>query len=134
MACFLVVLHVRCIMFNQRNNSPFGRNNAFGSSSYQYQAAPYGLEGVQASGLIAKVMGLLAFSFLFATIGTFVGFLVFSSAGWSVGTYWLVALAGLVVLFALNFLIQKPGINLFLLFLFTFLAGMSLSPLISAFM
>src|SRR5258708_13730566 len=79
-------------------------------------------------------MGLLAFSFLFATIGTFVGFLVFSSAGWSVGTYWLVALAGLVVLFALNFLIQKPGINLFLLYLFTFLEGMSLSPLISAYM
>jgi FtsH-binding integral membrane protein len=71
-------------------------------------------------------MGLLAFSFLFAFIGTFVGFFTIQS----VGTYWIVALGGLVVLFALQLLIQRPGINLFLLYLFTFLEGMSLAPLI----
>lgn len=118
-------------MYNPRNNSPFGRNTAFGSS-YQYQTAPYGYDMAQArSSLIGKVMGLLAFSFIFASVGTFVGFFVFSSAGAGVGTYWIIALAGLAVLIALNFLIQKPGINLFLLYLFTFLEGMSLSPIIS---
>lgn len=117
-------------MYNPRNNSPFGRNNTFGSSRYQYQTMPYGYDAVQAqSGLIGKVMGLLAFSFLFASIGTFVGFYVFRTA--SIGTYWIVALAGLAVLIALNFLIQRPGINLFLLYLFTFLEGMSLAPIIS---
>ena len=75
-------------------------------------------------------MGLLAFSFLFATLGTFVGFVVFAHAT-SSGTFFVVAIAGFVVLLALNFLIQKPGINLFLLYLFTFLEGMSLAPLIS---
>jgi len=115
-------------MFNPRSNGPFGRNNGmFGSSRYQYQqygAMPY--EGAQSSSLISKVMGLLAFSFLFASIGTFVGTFVITS----IGTFWIVALAGLAVLFILNFAIQKPGLNLFLLYLFTFLEGMAISPII----
>src|SRR5437588_1165920 len=117
------------MMFNPRSNGPFGRNNGmFGSSRYQYQqygATPY--EGVQAGSLISKVMGLLAFSFLFAFIGTYVGTLVVKS----IGIFWIVALGGLAVLFILNFAIQKPGLNLFLLYLFTFLEGMAISPIIS---
>jgi modulator of FtsH protease len=35
------------------------------------------------------------------------------------------------VLFILNFAIQRPGLNLFLLYLFTFLEGMAISPIIS---
>src|SRR5256886_17471362 len=120
------------MMFNPRSNGPFGRNTGmFGSSRYQYQqygAMPY--EGAQASSLISKVMGLLAFSFLFACIGTFVGTFVITS----IGTFWIVALAGLAVLFILNFAIQKPGLNLFLLYLFTFLEGMAISPIISIYL
>ena len=116
-------------MYNQRNNGPFGGTNTFGSR-YQYQPVARGYEGAQSSSLIGKVMGLLAFSFLFATFGTFVGFVVFANAT-SSGTFFVVAIAGFVVLLALHFLIQKPGINLFLLYLFTFLEGMSLAPLIS---
>lgn len=114
--------------YNQRNNGAFGGRNTFGSN-YQYQTLPYGYEGAQSSSLIGKVMGLLAFSFLFATVGAVAGFFVFAHAAPS--TFFVVAIAGLVVLFALNFLIQKPGINLFLLYLFTFLEGMSLAPLLS---
>lgn len=110
-------------MYNMRNN------RSFGSSRYQYQTLPYGYEGTQASGLISKVMGLLACSFLSAFVGTFVGFLVLPAD--SLGPYFLVVIAGFIVLFALQFLIQKPGINLFLLYLFTFLEGMSLAPLVS---
>ena len=100
-------------MFNPRSNMPLGRNNGmFGSSRYQYQTLPYGYEGAQAGSLIGKVMGLLAFSFLFATLGTFVGSFVVVG----LGTYWIVALGGLAVLIALNFAIQKPGLNLFLLY------------------
>lgn len=101
----------------------------FGSSRYQYQTLPY--EGAQSSsGLISKVMGLLAFSFLFACIGTFVGFFVLQT----VISFWIVAIGGLVVLIALNFAIQKPGLNLFLLYLFTFLEGMAISPIIGYYM
>jgi modulator of FtsH protease len=108
------------------NNRPFGRNNGFGSR-YQYQTLQPGMERVQSSSLITKVMGLLAFSFIFASIGTFVGFLL----PLTLSSYWVVVIAGFVVLIALNFLIQRPGINLFLLYLFTFLEGLSLSPIIS---
>ena len=109
----------------------FGRG-AFGSR-YQYQTVPTGYAGVQSSGLISKVMGLLAFSFLFAFIGTIVGAYVFH-IGSSLGTYWIVAIGGLVVLFILNFAINVRGWNLFLLYLFTFLEGMALSPIISAYL
>lgn len=114
-------------MFNPRNNGPFGRNRGFGSSPYQYQqyqSMPY--SEVQTSSLIGKVMGLLAFSFLFACAGTFIGFFVVHS----LAMFWIIAIAGLVVLVILNFAIQVQGLNLFLLYLFTFLEGMSLSPLI----
>ena len=120
-------------MFNPRNNSPFGRGGAFGSSRYQYQTvSPYGYAGTQtqSSGLISKVMGLLAFSFLFALLGTFAGLAIqLNFTG-----YWVVAIAGIVVLFILNFAINKPGLNLFLLYLFTFLEGMALSPIISIYL
>jgi len=121
-------------MFNQ--GSPYGGGGfgggrgAFGSSRYQYQTAPASYAGVQTSGLISKVMGLLAFSFLFAFVGTIVGFYVVQS----IGTYWIIAIAGLVVLFILNFAINARGWNLFLLYLFTFLEGMALSPIISLYL
>jgi FtsH-binding integral membrane protein len=106
----------------------YNRNNSsFGGSRYQYQTLPYGYEGTQASGLISKVMGLLAFSFLSATVGTFIGMFL----GLGIGGYFMVVIAGFIVLFALQFMIQKPGINLFLLYLFTFLEGMSLAPIVS---
>ena len=114
-------------MYNMPNNQPFGRNRGFGSR-YQYQTMPYEASQTQAASLISKVMGLLAFSFLFAAIGTFAGFILIPPT--SLGPYLIVAIGGLVVLFILHIAIQKPGLNLFLLYLFTFLEGMALGPLI----
>ena len=120
---------VRINMNYQQNNGPFGQNRGmFGSSRYQYQTLPYGYEGTQTSGLMSRVMGLLAFSFLFAALGTFIGI---NFLHITIGTYWIIAIAGLVVLIILQFVIQRPGLNLFLLYLFTFLEGLSLSPLIA---
>ncbi|HZS77949.1 MAG TPA: Bax inhibitor-1/YccA family protein [Ktedonobacteraceae bacterium] len=120
-------------MFNPRMNGPFGGRGGFGgrgafASRYQYQGLPYANE--QAGSLISKVMGLLAFSFLFAFIGAFVG----GAIGLGFGGYWVVAIGGLLVLFILNFAINTPGLNLFLLYLFTFLEGMSLSPLLNIYL
>jgi FtsH-binding integral membrane protein len=112
-------------MFNQRSNSPFG------SSGYQYQTIPNAYEGTQASSLIGKVMLLLAFSFLVATIGTFVGFSLIPIFG--SGMFWF-AIAGLIVLIILRFTIQVSGLNLVLLYLFVFLEGLSLSPIISVYL
>lgn len=115
-------------MFNM-NNSSFGRNRnngMFGSSRYQYQTASPAYAGTGTSSLIGKVMGLLAVSFLFALLGTVVG--GFLQIG--IGAYFIIVIAGFIVLIALQFAIQKPGLNLFLLYLFTFLEGMAISPII----
>ncbi len=111
-------------MYSPRNTSAFGRRGS--RSQYQFQAAS-GYDARQASGLVTKVMGLLSFSFLFATIGAFVGSAILSPFG---GAIWILFIAALIVLFALQALIQKPGINLFLLYLFTFLEGMAIGPLL----
>lgn len=121
-------------MFNPRNNSPFGgpRNNRFGGSNYQYQTMPYGqpITGVQAGGLIGKVMALLATSFLVATVGAFIGV----QLRFGIGTYLFIVIAGFVVLIALQALINRQGLNLALLFLFTFLQGLGLAPLLGAYL
>jgi len=72
-------------------------------------------------------MGLLSFSFIFATIGAFVGAHTLLGFG---GGIWILFIAGIIVLLALQALIQKPGINLFLLYLFTFIEGMAIGPLL----
>jgi modulator of FtsH protease len=127
-------------MFNPRNNydynynNPYGgrtggRSNAFGSSRYQYQMLSPNAQGIQSGGLIGKVMALLSFSFIFAALGGFVGTRLIVSGG----AYLIIVIAGFITLFALMALIQKPGINLFLLYLFTFLEGMGLGPLINVY-
>lgn len=115
-------------MYNPRGNFPAGNRGLFGGSPYQYQTLPYGYEGTQEGSLVSKVMGLLSFSFLFAFIGTIVGMFVLH-VGYG-GGYWVIAIGGLIVLIILNFAINTPGLNLFLLYLFTFLEGLALAPLI----
>lgn len=114
-------------MFNPRNNSPFGGNRS-GGSSYQYQTLSYGSPAVQTGGLIGKVMALLATSFLVATVGAFMGL------GLGLGAYFLVIIAGFVVLLLLRAMINKQGVNLFLLFLFVFLEGLGLGPLVAVYL
>ena len=112
-------------MYNMRNNRPWG-SGSYGSR-YQFQALPYGYEGTQSSGLISRVMGLLAFSFVFAFIGAIVGTVIHIGAGASL----VLMIVGIGVLLLLHLLIQKPGINLFLLYLFTFIEGLALAPLLA---
>jgi FtsH-binding integral membrane protein len=115
-----------------RNNSPFGggqRNNR-GASAYQYQYMTGGATTSEAGGLISKVMALMACSFLVATVGAFLGV----GLGLGMGTYFLVVILGFVVLLILHAMINKRGVNLFLLFLFTFLEGLALAPLISIYL
>src|SRR5690349_13891091 len=110
-------------MFNAGNNSPFGggfggggfggRRAAF-SSRYQYQPVAPGYANTEtASSLISKVMGLLAFSFLFAFLGAITGVLIHLPYSATFITF----IGGFIVLIALNFAINKPGLNIFLLYL-----------------
>jgi modulator of FtsH protease len=119
-------------MYNPNGGFPMRNRGLFGATGYQYQTLPYGVEGVQEGGLISKVMGLLSSSFLVAFIGTLVGTFVFHiSYG---GPYWVVAIGGFIALLVLNFNINTRGLNLFLLYLFTFLEGLALAPLITIYL
>jgi FtsH-binding integral membrane protein len=119
--------------YDPRNNGPFGggsnrgRGNQFGSR-YQYQTLAYGAQqgSVQAGSLISKVMGMLAFSFIFAALGSFVGFTLSIGSGSSL----LILIAGFVVLLVLHAVIQRTPLNLILLYGFTFLEGLALAPLL----
>jgi FtsH-binding integral membrane protein len=118
-------------MYNMPNNNPYGNPYAGRRSFAQYQMMPgYEASPAQAASLISKVMVLLSFSFLFASIGTFIGM----ALGISFGTYIVIAIAGLIVLFILQFAIRVQGLNLFLLYLFTFLEGLSLAPIIGSYL
>jgi FtsH-binding integral membrane protein len=124
-------------MFNPGNNNPYGsgyggggfggRRGAF-ASRYQYQPVAPGANAETASSLISKVMGMLAFAFVFAFLGAIVGLAI----GLTYNTYIFVAIAGFVVLLILNFTMNRsPGLSLFLLYLFTFIEGLALAPLLS---
>lgn len=123
--------------YDPRNNNPYGgnqyqgnRGNGFGSR-YQYQTLPYGSQAnpAQASSLISKVMGLMAFSFVFAALGAIFGIAV----GLGFQAAFFTMILGLVLLIALHILIQKPGVNLVLLYAFTFVEGLGIAPLLSAY-
>jgi FtsH-binding integral membrane protein len=119
-------------MYNPNSGFPMRNRGMFGASGYRYETLPYAQEGVQEGSLISKVMGLLSASFLFAFIGTLLGmFVIHLNYG---GGYWIVAIGGFVVLLVLNFNINTRGLNLFLLFLFTLLEGIALSPLIALYL
>lgn len=116
-------------MFNPRNNGPFGGSRS-NTSAYQYQTLPYNMVGTQTGGLVGKVMALMASSFLVATIAAFIG--VHMAIG--MGGFIVIAVLGLVVLLMLHAMINRQGINLFLLYVFVFLEGLSLAPLITVYL
>jgi modulator of FtsH protease len=75
------------------------------------------------SSLVGKVFGLLAFSFGFTVIGGVVGMAV-------PGLALFATFGALACVFALNFVREKAGWNLGVLYAFTFLMGMGLGPII----
>jgi len=71
---------------------------------------------------------LFAGSLLAATAGAYIGLdMVSTIASW----YWGLVILQFVMLFALYAVKNKPGINLAVLFGFTFLSGLTITPLLS---
>lgn len=132
-------------MYDPRNQPPPGGNpygNPYGGQQpdpryqqqqqqqYQYPGmAPYGGASIQASSLISKVMGLLAASFVIATLGAALGPYIITNFVTAI----IVFIAAFGTLILLNVMIHRQGWNLFLLYLFTFLQGLSIGPLIDAY-
>lgn len=101
-----------------RQNQP----NAYGQT-YQQERTSTAL-----STFVSQTYQLFAASLLAATVGAFIGLeMVEAIRSW----YWGLVILEIVALVGLMFLKDKPGINLVLLFAFTFLTGLTLTPLLS---
>lgn len=92
----------------------------FPSESTREQA-----RGQLATGLLGKIFGLLAFSLAFAGAGGFVGA--------QLGPGWILPLfiVEIGLIFAVQALREREGINLILLYAFATVSGMTLGPLIA---
>ena len=77
---------------------------------------------------IKKTYQLFAASLIAATTGAYIGMQMTPAI---VSWYWGLVILEFIALFALFFLKDKPGINLAVLFAFTFLTGITLTPLLS---
>lgn len=69
-----------------------------------------------------------AASLLAGTAGAYAGM---QAAAVIKSFYWPLVIAEIVLIFALNFVRNKPGINSIVLFAFTFISGLTLTPLLS---
>lgn len=78
---------------------------------------------------VAEVYKYLALSVLMAAFGSFMGIQNLSLM--SGGMFWAFVIAEFAFLITLFFVKEKPGINLFVLFGFTFLSGFTLAPLLA---
>jgi len=78
---------------------------------------------------IKKTYQLFASSLIAATAGAYIGMdMAEAIAKW----YWGLVILEFVFLFGIYFTKSKPGVNLFMLFAFTFLSGLTLTPLLSS--
>ncbi len=78
---------------------------------------------------IKKTYQLLAASLMAATVGAYIGMQMAPAiATW----YWGLVILEFAILIGLYFVKDKPVINLVMLFAFTFLTGLTLTPLLSA--
>ncbi len=81
------------------------------------------------SSFIKQTYQLVAASLIAATTGAYIGMQI---APTIVSWYWALVILEFGVLIGLYFTKDKPGINLAMLFAFTFLTGLTLTPLLSA--
>lgn len=79
------------------------------------------------AGLLGKIFGLLSFSLAFAAAGGFVGA--------QLGSSWIMPLfiVEIALVFAVQALREREGINLVLLYAFATVSGMTLGPIIAAY-
>ncbi len=103
-----------------------GKSNNSTYSSYESEA---GARPQNLVGFLRATYQLFASSLLAATVGAYIGLGMASViASW----YWGLVILEFALLFGLYAVKDKPGINLAVLFGFTFISGLTLTPLLSS--
>lgn len=109
---------------SDNSSSEYSRENEAYASSQEQSYAPADLVA-----FLKSTYQLFASSLLAATAGAYIGLdMVSTISSW----YWGLVILEFVLLFALYAVKDKPGINLAVLFGFTFITGLTITPLLSS--
>ena len=109
---------------SNKTNSGFSNSNEAYSSSYEQATTPANL-----TAFLRSTYQLFASSLLAASAGAYIGLGMLSAiASW----YWGLVILEFILLFALFAVKNKPGINLAVLFGFTFVSGLTITPLLGS--
>ncbi len=117
-------MYNRDYLSNKTNSSGYSsyKDEAYSSSSYD--SAPTDIKA-----FLKSTYQLFASSLLAASAGAYIGLGMLSTiASW----YWGLVILEFVLLFALYAVKDKPGINLMVLFGFTFISGLTITPLLGS--
>ena len=109
---------------SNNNNSSYSRENEAYTSSHEQAQAPANLMA-----FLKSTYQLFASSLMAATAGAYIGLdMVSTIKSW----YWGLVILEIALLFGLYAVKDKPGINLMVLFSFTFISGLTITPLLSS--
>ena len=78
---------------------------------------------------VKETYQLFAASLLAGTVGAYVGL---GAVGFVSSFYWGLVILEIALIFGLNFVKDKPGVALVVLFAFTFVSGLTLAPLLTS--
>ncbi|MDE5591568.1 MAG: Bax inhibitor-1/YccA family protein [Helicobacter sp.] len=111
--------------------SLYNRNSLKSESNYHSQYAEERLNqnDLALISFVKQTYQLFAASLLAATVGAYIGI---SNLGYAVSQYYIgFVILEIALLVGLHFTKEKPGINLLMLFSFTFVTGLTLTPILS---
>ena len=117
-------MYNRDYLTNNNSNSNFTNQNEAFTSSQEQSQAPTDLMA-----FLKSTYQLFSASLLAATTGAYIGLdMVSTISSW----YWGLVILEFALLFGLYAVKDKPGINLAVLFGFTFVSGLTITPLLSS--
>jgi modulator of FtsH protease len=117
-------MYNRDYLTNDSNSSSYTRKDEAFTSSYEGAQAPANLMA-----FLKSTYQLFASSLLAATVGAYIGLdMVSTISTW----YWGLVILEFALLFGLYAVKDKPGLNLAVLFGFTFVSGLTITPLLSS--
>ncbi len=106
------------------NDNSYSRDNEAYSSTQEEVQAPTNLVA-----FLKSTYQLFASSLMAATAGAYIGLdMVSTIKSW----YWGLVILEIALLFGLYAVKDKPGVNLAVLFAFTFISGLTITPLLSS--
>jgi len=109
---------------SNNNDSSYSKKDEAYTSSKEQQSAP-----ADVMAFLRSTYQLFASSLLAATAGAYIGLgMVSAISSW----YWGLVILEFALLFGIYAVKDKPGINLAVLFAFTFVSGLTITPLLSS--